>query len=52
MDTLMDLPFTEEKIIGGVLHWRDNEGPWTPYTIQELTQMYIFEQDCFIAACQ
>jgi len=49
MDTLMDLPFTEERVIGGVLHWREDGGQWTAYTVQELTEMYLFEQDCFLS---
>ena len=52
MDSLIDLPFTEEKVISGVLHWRENEGDWTAYTVQELTEMYMFEQECFLSACQ
>jgi len=52
MDSVMDLPFTEERTINGVLHWRENDGDWTAYTAQELTQMYLQEQEYFLSACQ
>lgn len=47
------LPFTEEKVINRVLHYRENEGEWIPYTAEELTEMYMFEMQMFEdAVCQ
>ena len=34
--------FYEEKVINGALHWRhDEDGPWIPFTTQELTQKLV-----------
>lgn len=44
---VIDLPYIEEKVIGGVLHYRENDGDWIAYTASELTDMYMFEMEMF-----
>lgn len=38
------LDYHEDKVINGVLHYRDGAS-WTEYSKRELTEMYLYEQE-------
>jgi len=40
--------FYEEKIIDGILHWRsDPDDEFKPYTLKELSERYVSNQELF-----
>ena len=42
------LDYHEDKVINGILHYRDGAS-WKEYSKQELTEMYLFEQEALDA---
>jgi hypothetical protein len=40
------LDYHEDKVINGVLHYRDGAS-WKEYSKEELTEMYMIEQESF-----
>lgn len=42
------LPYITEEVINGVLHYREGDaGDWKEYSKEELTEMYMLEQESF-----
>ena len=46
MIEIEQLDYHEDKVINGVLHYRDGS-EWKEYSKQELTEMYLDEQNHF-----
>lgn len=46
MIEIEQLDYHEDKVINGVLHYRDGSA-WVEYSKAELTEMYMIEQEAF-----